>query len=212
MLISLGYSCQTRFMIDALTPDQKRQPFDFIITSRAALIRALATDGASLMHRAEDALPYRMPGELREGIGASGLYFWHDYPLQDDKLSLHADWREKVAEVNAKYAYLWKRFSELVHSDMEKTFVLCNTQKNLTEFAADDADFTQKFGLGRQAFEEIAAALGGYGARNYRLKFISRSRDEVAETAGIAGDGLDHRFAGPLRLRPDPEIVAELFG
>lgn len=211
MLISLGFSCQTRFMIDALIPVQKRQPFDFNITSRAALLRALATDGASLAHTAEDALPYRMPGDRREGVGVSGIYFWHDYPLQDDKLSLHADWRDKVTEVNAKYAYLWRRFSEVARSAAEKTFVLCNTQKNLPEFAADEADFADKFGLGRQAFEEIAAALDGYGAKSYRLKFISRSRDDVAETAAVAGDRLDHRFAGPLRLRPELEIVADLF-
>ena len=212
MFISLGFSCQTRFMIDALIPEQKRQPFDFNITSRAALIRALATDGESLAHGADEALPYRMPGDFREGIGVAGMYFWHDYPLGDDRLSLHADWRDKVAEVNAKYAYLWRRFSEVIRSGDEKTFVLCNTQKNLTEFADDEADFAEKFGLGRQAFDEIAAALDGYGAKNYRLKFISRSKDEVAETSGIAGDRLDHRFAGPLRLRPDPEIVADLFG
>jgi hypothetical protein len=210
MLISLGYSCQTRFMIDALHADQKRQPFDFNITSRPALINALATDGASLEHKEGNTAPYVMPVERRQGVGVDGMYFWHDYPIQPDKLSLHADWRRKMAEVNAKYAYLWRRFSDLVRSNARKTFVLSNTQRNLVEFAADEADFDRKFGLGRQAFEEITAALDAYGARNHSLKFLSRSAKETEETADLQGEKLDHIHLGPLRLRVDAGFAAGL--
>jgi hypothetical protein len=210
MLISLGYSCQTRFMIDALHADQQRQPFDFNITSRPALIDALATDGASLEHRDDNTVPHVMPVERREGIGVGGMYFWHDYPLREDKLSLHPEWREKMAKVNAKYAYLWRRFSMLIRSDGRKTFVLSNAQRNLVEFAAGEADFERKFGLGRRAFEEITGALDGYGARNYTLKFLSRSANEPQETHDLQGERLDHRHVGPLRLRVDPALAARL--
>jgi hypothetical protein len=210
MLISLGYSCQTRFMIDALHADQKRLPFDFNITSRAALINALATDGASLEHSETNTALYTMPSDRREGIGVDGMYFWHDYPLNDDKLSLHPDWRQKMAEINAKYTYLWQRFSALIRSDDRKTFVLSNAQRNLVEFAADKADFDRKFGLGRQAFEEIAMALHAYGARNYTLRFLSRSEEEPQETADLQGERLVHRHVGPLRLRVERALAADL--
>jgi hypothetical protein len=211
MLISLGFSCQTRFMIEALHPDLKRQPFDFNITSRAALIRALETDGASLVHQPETMATYLMPIERRQGVEVSGMFFWHDYPLNDDKLTLHPDWPLKHEQVNAKYAMLWQRFSELVRSETEKTLVLSNSQHNLPQFAEDEADFSRKFGLGRIAHEELVAALDGYGARSYRLKFLSRTVDEMAETAHLHGERLDHRFVGALSLRVAPDMVAKLF-
>jgi hypothetical protein len=210
MLISLGFSCQTRFMIDALSPGGRRNPFDFNITGRAALVAALASDGASLRHGAEDAAPYRMPVEGREGIFVRGMYFWHDYPLAGDGLTLHPDWRAEIVRVNEKYAALWGRFAARLRDGGEKVLVLSNAQKNLGEFAADAADFSRRFGLGRQAFAEIAAALDAFGAKNYRLVFLSRTAAEVEETAGLRDGRLDHRFAGPLRLRPDAATAARL--
>ena len=210
MLVSLGYSCQTRFMIDMLHADQQRQPFDFNITSRPALISALATDGASLAHTAERVTTFMTRKEGRQGIEICGMHFWHDYPLQQDKLSLHPAWQEKIADVNAKYTHLWKRFSALIRSGEPKTFVLSNAQRNLTEFAADAAEFERKFGLGRQAFDEIAGALDAYGACNFTIKFLSRTIEETHQTADLPDDRLDHRFAGELGLRPDPALAAQL--
>lgn len=197
-------------MIDALHPDLKRQPFDFNITSRPALVKALATDGASLEHHEDRAATYVMPKEAREGVEVSGMYFWHDYPLQDDKLSLHQDWRRNMQQVNAKYTMLWKRFSETLRSDTAKTLVLSNSQHNLPQFAPDQPTFDLRFGLGRQAYEEIVEALDAYGARNYRLKFLSRSIHELADTADLQGK-LDHRFVGALSLRVAPDLVTHLF-
>lgn len=211
MLVSLGFSCQTRFMIEALHPELKRQPFDFNITSRAALIRALETNGASLTHRPDTMATYLMPIEGRQGIEVSGMFFWHDYPLNEDKLTLHPDWSLKREQVNAKYAMLWQRFSDLIRSEKEKMLVLSNSQHNLPQFAEDEADFDRKFGLGRAAYEELVAALDSYGAQNYRLKFLSRSVAEIAETADLHDERLDHRFVGALSLRVAPAMVAKLF-
>jgi hypothetical protein len=210
MLISLGYSCQTRFMIDALHPDLKRQVFDFNITSRPALIGALATDGGSLRHDGQTATTYTMPKEMREGVEVRGMFFWHDYPLSEDKLTLANGWSAKSEDVNSKYAMLWQRFSDVLRSDIDKTLVLSNAQHNLAQFTAGDSDFDTKFGLGRRAHDEITEALEAYGARNYRLKFLSRSLGDVEETADLQGDRFDHHFVGTMSLRTAPELAAHL--
>jgi hypothetical protein len=212
MLISLGHSCQTRFIIDLMAGEsQKRMPFDFNITTRRALVNALQTDGASLRQCPERATTFVTSAEGRHGVEIGGLYFWHDYPLAEDKLALRCDWRNEMARVNEKYKALWQRFAALARSEDAKTFFLTNTQHNLDQFADDRADFAEKFGLGRAAFEEIAAALDAFGARNYRLRFLSHSIREVEETAELNDGRLDHRFSGRLSLRPDPAILSQLF-
>jgi hypothetical protein len=148
--------------------------------------------------------------EGRHGVEVGGLYFWHDYPLAEDKLALRCDWRNDIARVNEKYVALWQRFAGLARSVEPKTFFLSNSQHNLGQFAHDQADFDSRFGLGRAAFEEISSALDAFGARNYRLLFLSRSIHEVEETAEMEDVRLDHRFSGRLSLRPDPTILSRL--
>ena len=210
MLLSLGHSCQTRFIIDTIDPSSRRMPFDFNITSRAALIRALETDGTSLRHDEDIATVFSMPVDGRQGLDVGGLYFWHDYPLADDRLRLADGWQREIARINEKYAALWSRLSAALRSDEPKTLVLSNSQHNLGQFAADDAEFASRFGLGRNAFDALVHALDGHGARNYRLLFLSRSLQEFAETATLTDPRLDHRFVGMLSLRPDPRIAASI--
>ena len=210
MLISLGHSCQTRFVLDDLDASARRMPFDFNITTRQALVRALETDGAALRHDEGTARVYRMRTEGREGIAVGGLYFWHDYPLAADKLRLAEGWQREIARVNEKYTALWGRLSELLRSDMPKTLVLSNSQHNLGQFSDGAEDFDRRFGLGRDAFVEIAAALDAHGARSYRLLFLSRSIADLAQTANLGDDRLDHRFVGTLSLRPDHRVPDSL--
>jgi len=210
MLVSLGHSCQTRFILEDLDGASRRMPFDFNITTRAALIEALETDGASLQHDENRARVFRMASDGREGIDVGGMYFWHDYPLADDKLSLAHGWQNEIARVNEKYAALWSRLSVLLRSDEEKTLVLSNSQHNLGQFAADDADFKARFGLGHQAFEDITAALDRFGARNYRLLFLTRSIADLAETIPLRDPRLDHRLVGILSLHPDHRVAASI--
>jgi hypothetical protein len=210
MLVSFGHSCQTRFILEDLDSAGRRMPFDFNITTRAALLSALETDGASLRHDEDTAKVFRMASDGREGIEAGGMYFWHDYPLADDKLGLADGWQSEIGRVNDKYTALWSRLATLLRSDEEKTLVLSNSQHNLGQFAGDDDDFTQRFGLGRQAFHDIAAALDRYGARNYRLLFLTRSVADLAETISIKDPRLEHRFVGMLSLRPDHRIAASI--
>jgi hypothetical protein len=212
MLISLGHSCQTRFIIDTMgEAANRRMPFDFNITTRAALLRALDTDGASLRQSAEQARVFMEPREQREGIEIGGMYFWHDYPLDEAKLRLRADWRQDLGRVSEKYAALWQRFAALSRSEEPKTFFLSNTQHNLGQFAGGDADFDRKFGLGREAFDQISQAFDAFGARNYRLLVLSRSIREFEEMIDVADPRLVPRFAGRLSLRPDPDILSQIF-
>lgn len=210
MLVSLGYSCQTRFILEDLDGASRRMPFDFNITTRAALLRALETDGASLQHDESTAKVFRMASDGREGIDVGGMYFWHDYPLAEDKLSLAEGWQNEIDRVNEKYAALWSRLSILLRSDEEKTLVLSNSQHNLGQFAQDDDDFNARFGLGYCAFQDITAALDDYGARNYRLLFLTRAIADLAETTALKDTRLDHRLVGVLSLRPDHRVAASI--
>lgn len=210
MLVSLGHSCQTRFILEDLDGASRRMPFDFNIATRAALLRALETDGASLRHDKDSATVFRMASDGREGIEVGGMYFWHDYPLAEDKLSLADDWQDEIGRVNEKYAALWSRLAALLRSDEEKTLVLSNSQHNLGQFAEGDDDFKRHFGLGHQAFQDIAAALDRYGARNYRLMFLTRSIADLAETLPLKDPRLEHRFVGILSLRPDHRVAASI--
>ena len=210
MLVSLGHSCQTRFILEDLDGASRRMPFDFNITTRAALIRALETDGASLQHDEATARVFRMASDGREGIDVGGMYFWHDDPLAEDKLGLAEGWQSEIGRVNEKYAALWSRLSMLLRAEDEKTLVLSNSQHNLGQFAGGDDDFKGRFGLGGQALRDITAALDGYGARNYRLLFLTRSLADLVETIPLKDPRLEHRLVGILSLRPDHRIAASI--
>jgi hypothetical protein len=138
------------------------------------------------------------------------MYFWHDYPLADDKLSLAEGWQSEIGRVNEKYAALWSRLAQLLRSDEDKTLVLSNSQHNLGQFAADDADFSARFGLGRQAFDDITAALDRFGATRYRLLFLTRSIADLDETITLRDPRLEHRLVGILSLRPDHRVAASI--
>lgn len=210
MLLSLGHSCQTRFIIDDIDPSVRRMPFDFNITTRPALIRALETDGASLHHDEGSATVFGTPIDGRQGLDVGGFYIWHDYPLAEDRLNLADGWEREIGRVNEKYRALWSRLSALLRADEPKTLVLSNSQHNLGQFAIGDEDFTNRFGLGRSAFDTLVHALDNYGARNYRLLFLTCSITEFAETETLADPRLDHRFVGMLSLHPDPRVAASI--
>jgi hypothetical protein len=209
-LLSLGHSCQTRFIIDAIDDTSRRMPFDFNITTRQALVSALDTDGASLRHDEQSARIFAMPSDGRVGIEVDGMFFWHDYPLGPDRLRLADGWQSEIPRVNEKYAALWSRFAARLRSHEPKTLMLSNTQHNLGQFAPDDDGFAHRFGLGRSAFNEVTDALDRFGTRNYRLMFITRAITDLAETIALDDERLDHRFVGTLSLRPDPRVPASI--
>lgn len=209
-LLSLGHSCQTRFILETLDGASRRMPFDFNISTRPALIAALESDGGSLRHDEDSAKVFAMASDGREGIEVGGLFFWHDYPLGPDGLRLADGWQREIPRVNEKYAALWARLAQTLRSDEPKMLMLSNSQHNLAHFAATDEDFARDFGLGRQAFEAISDALDRFGARNYRLQFLTRRIADFAETLSLDDPRLEHRFVGTLSLRPDRRVAASL--
>jgi hypothetical protein len=209
-LVSLGHSCQTRFILEDLAGASRRMPFDFNITTRSALVAALDSDGDSLRHDEDSANVFGMASDGRQGIEVGGLFFWHDYPLGSDGLSLAKGWQREIGRVNEKYAALWARLSQLLRSDDAKTLMLSNSQHNLAQFAGTDAYFADRFGLGRAAFCDIAEALERFGARNYRLLFLTRTIADLSETLSLDDARLEHRFVGTLSLRPDRRVAASL--
>lgn len=209
-MLSLGHSCQTRFILEDLDGASRRMPFDFNITTRPALLAALRSDGGSLHHDEGSARVFAMASDGREGIEVGGLFFWHDYPLGPDGLRLAEGWQREIGRVNEKYAALWSRLAQILRSDEQKTLVLSNSQHNLAQFAATDEDFAEGFGLGRRAFDEITLALEGFGARNYRLLFLTRTISDLAETMSLDDIRLEHRFVGILSLRPDRRVAASI--
>ncbi len=110
--VSLGFSCQSRFSIDLFTADHRRNPFDFNISTKEAVLRGLTTSGANFEHTKPEIDLYRMTEEGRSGVSCNGLYFWHDYPM--DGRELASSWDTKIDGVNAKYRFLWKRFEDLL--------------------------------------------------------------------------------------------------
>lgn len=209
-VLALGHSCQTRFILDALPGASRRMPFDFNITTRPALVAALDSDGASLRHDEDTAILFRTASDGREGIEVGGLFYWHDYPLGPDGLRLADGWQREIPRVNEKYEALWARLAQVLRSDEPKILLVSNTQHNLPQFATTDMDFARHFGLGRAAFDELSVALDRFGARNWQLRFLTRTITDLAETAARADPRLDHRFVGILSLRPDPRVAASL--
>lgn len=208
--LSLGHSCQTRFILEGRDGASRRMPFDFNIATRPALLAALETDGGSLQHDEDSARVFAMASDGREGIEVGGLFFWHDYPLGPDRLRLEDGWQREIPRVNEKYVALWARLAGMLRSDEPKVLTLSNSQHNLAQFAATEETFGNDFGLGRTAFDDLTAALERFGARNYRLLFLTRTIADLAETMSLEDRRLEHRFVGILSLRPDRRVAASL--
>lgn len=211
MFVSFGFSCQTRFSIDAVSFDFLRRPFDFNITSQQGLVRAFMTDGQSLRPAFEDFSIFTMPVEKRQGVEANGIYFWHDFPIEADSLSLAANWEDSLDKVNKKYASLWPRFAALLRSDHPKTLVVSNSQSNLQQFSSDEADFDRKFGLGPDAFLKINQALLDFGARNFKLQFLTRTLSDLERCLRQIDDPcFEAQFVGTLSPPFNTMVAASL--
>jgi len=131
-------------------------------------------------------------------------------PLGDEPYSLELQARRHQITFGRESA-CWKQFLDVVRSNAPKTFVLSNAEQRLKTLAGDDAAFARNFGLGRETFEELVQALDDFGARNYRIVFLSHSLREVESTARLADPRLDHRFVGILSCRSHIETAARLF-
>lgn len=207
--ISLGFSCQTRYSIDQLFGDHRRNPFDFNVTTRSAVLEALATEGTNFRHDAGTAsvCAIRQAGMRR--IRSNGVFFWHDYPR--DGLEMKPGWEAEIPRVNQKYAYLWPRFlNTLRDASMPKLLICANTQTNLIMFLDSDAEFQENFGLDLEFVTKLQETLTGVGARNYSLLLINRHILQAHRIARHAGQlpGVKSRFWGATPWPSDTMLAA----
>jgi len=201
-LVSLGLSCLTKLSIELCSADFLRLPFDFIYSTKAFILGALASDGANFLISPDQATLYENSLQRARGVCANGAIFWHDYPRESDERLISPEWTSHVERVNQKYAALWRRFAELLRdAQTEKRVVISNAQKNLIEFAASPADFQEKFGLDEQFFRDLYGALKAFGARNFRISFLERNIESALRLHRLQReykDVLDVRFVGVM--------------
>lgn len=208
-IISLGFSCQSKFTSNIVCGDFQSLPFDSNITTKDFVLKALDQGNGQLFMREFSELEhYQMPQEKTQGLHKDGIWFWHDFPRNGNDL---ADGYQASVNLVEKYAYLWKRFINRLEDRGPKRFLVSNTQKNLVEFASDQQDFTNKFGFDIGFYNNLCAALDKLGVENYRVTFLVRTLEEYRNLCNQPGtDRLDLRYGGVLNLNYNPLIASSL--
>jgi len=153
---------------------------------------------------------YTMRESGRQGVESDGIFFWHDYPMEEDQKTLAGAHAEELDRINQKYRHLWPRFKKLTTSDVQKTFVVSNTQFNLWEFSKSDDDFRDKFGLDVRAYHEIREALNSFGARNFKIRFVTQSLEDYLSCADAIGEDFECSFGGTLSLPAHKNVAVSL--
>lgn len=213
-LVSLGLSCQSRFCIDLVSAEHRRTPFDYNVTTKSALLRALRSGGEAFRLTDDGALRIHLARkEGREGVESQGVYFWHDFDLNADQ-TIAQDWRSDLPAVREKYAVLWDRFCGLLRlPGAQISFVLSNTQINLGDYAADFDDFTEKFRFTADYIQDLRAALCDLGAQDPHVLVLNRYlRDSIEVNNAIAAPWLRSVFCGPLTLPTDARLAVSILG
>ena len=212
-LVSLGFSCQSRFCIYLVIADHRLLPFDYNVTTKAALLAAFRYDGEIFSLRDEDVMEvYRAPKEGREGIHTKGVYLWHDYAVTED-LKILPNWREGLPLIRQEYAAMWGRFRSLLRSpDEQFTFVISNTQINLGEYARDFQDFSDKFRITRDFILDLKEALTAFGVRDFEILVLNRNlRDSIELNHAFLASWFRSVFAGKLTLPTNGKLAASVF-
>lgn len=202
-LFSLGCACQTRFVIDTLSSDTRRNPFDFNISTKQGILDGLRSEGESFDHAFSEAQMYRTPFDA-QGPLANGIYFWHDY-AKDEVGHVVDGWEAHHPDVMKKYRYLWPRFMERIRSEEPKTFIVSNTQSNLrADFTSDADDYERKFALNIPFFNDLVAAFDWLRVGNFEVLFLLNDVSEAIKLRALNTDPrLSIRFGG-LLSNPGP--------
>ncbi len=211
-LISLGFSCQSRFCIDFVSAEHRRLPFDYNVTTKAALLQAFHSDGDVFRLADESALSvHRAPKEGREGVDAGGVYLWHDFDLNSDQ-SIGANWRAGLPLIREKYAAMWGRFRRLLTSPATPiTFIVSNTQINLGEYAVDFDDFSTKFRITTAFIADLRQTLVEFGVQDFEILVLNRFlRDSIELNHAIQDPWFRSVFAGRLTLPTNARLAASI--
>ncbi|NQZ99378.1 MAG: GSCFA domain-containing protein [Myxococcales bacterium] len=213
-IISLGFSCHTRFGINAVVGERHlpeetnhgpRFPFDWLVTTRDGLLNTLRQNGRPLWAPADELSVYYQRLIPSSGVEGDGLLFWHDYPRDADRLLL-SSWHESVKEVADKYRFLWARMMAVLRDpDVDKVLVISNTQSDLAGFIPDGSTFELAFGLSNAFVKSLVETLHDLGAVRFRLHLMCHSLSEKLELLSLPaldGAGVRHCFFGSQLTDP----------
>ena len=202
-ILSLGFSCQSRFSINRCIANPTTYPFDWLIITKQFLLNALLHDGANLWTALDQPDMHQMPVEKTQGIAGDGVYYWHDFP-RDGEVLLSANWRDNIKKVKRKYRHLWKKFSiALRNPHIEKNLLIANTQHNLEQFAQSPEEFDIKFGIDEKFIKSLVAGLLQFNAVHFKVIVLARDIGAVS----VLDDLVDIQFAGVLSL-PTNDLIA----
>jgi len=208
--LSLGFSCQTRFFVDAVSVEVERLPLDYCVITKPALLRTLADRGESFVVTRDACAIHELPSDGAQGVHCDGVFYWHDFP-RDENAKMIADWPRAIPDVNAAYRRRWSRLSRVLDDpDEEKLLVLSNSQINLPQYAENGADFRTKFGLDARFVEDLRTTLDRTGVRNHKiLLLVSDILDflKIEMNARSTDGSVEAVFVGTLDL-PTHAVVS----
>lgn len=208
LLISLGFSCQTRFTLDVFDCSHERLPYDFNISTRDFVIHSLLRDGAPFWEG--DCSIFAMPEAKIQGVERNGVLFWHDFDR--DGPIVDKEWRSKLDIIDSKYRYLWDKFTAYARSERHKVFYISNSQCNLSDYAFSDEDYNFRFRLDTDFYLRLKNALRDFGARNFEVALLNRDIDDARALRSLSqrdGENLVSKYVGILNL-PTETMIANL--
>lgn len=207
--ISLGFSCQTRFMIDACAASVIRYPFDYVISTKSFVLKAIESGGANFLRTKKNLRVYQLRNGVI-GVGFSDVYFWHEYRTPEGVVP--GDWENYINAVNDKFASLWIRFSHLSKDEkLKKTFVVSNVQNDLPLYTVSPEDYKEKFGIDEAYCRLLKEIIIASGTKNFSLLFIVRDIGEAAALRTLVQEDptfFDVKFIGDVKYGASGHIPA----
>lgn len=207
--LSLGFSCQTRFFVDAVSAEVERLPLDYCVITKSALLRSLSDRGRSFDIDEAACEIHELPSDGAQGVHHDGVFHWHDFP-RDERAKMLADWRRAIPDVTLAYRRRWARLFRLLDDpDAEKRLILTNSQINLPQYAVDAADFRAKFGLDVRFADDLRATLDRIGVRDRKILFLASDILDFLKLEMSAGSGdreVEAMFVGTLDLPSHPAV------
>ncbi|MEI8395494.1 MAG: hypothetical protein WCF85_12205 [Rhodospirillaceae bacterium] len=208
-MISLGFSCQSRYTINRCVASPATYPFDWLITTKKFLLNCFLHNGSNFCESIMQLDVYEMPVQKVQGVAGKGIYYWHDF--RRNGLTLAENWRENVDKLVYKYTHLWEKLTIILRDKfIEKILIISNSQHNLNQFAQSREEFNEKFGIDEKFIADIVISLLQYGAVNFKVIVLSRNMfpyDKNIDAISGHYDLADVHFVGVLSL-PTNDLVA----
>jgi hypothetical protein len=219
VLVSLGLSCVTQFIIQQRHFYPFRLPFDFNMTTKSALLRILSSEGAHLRLEEGNMRVFRLDERNTLGAHYNGIYFWHDY-LRETR-AIETVEAVITSELRERYERRWTRLLKILRApDTIKHLVVADVQHGLdgmcgspeqpSPFGAIEP-FETMFEIDAAFVGQLSPLVLGQSFPGSRLHVLVRSIERfVTMTQQDYGPDVDVRFVGELGLPLDPSIGSNL--